>query len=234
MNIGWILLICALIILAFLAFRPQRRNDLTSMLANQDRASRLDELDTRLVRRTEVLDLLQAGQTIKAMKIYREDTGASLVDAKAAVERMAPAGPGLYSQNIPAGRVDMMDEGMLKAEVERLLMQRRTIQAIKLYREHTGLGLREARDAVTQIANAMQSGISSFAQRGELDTGAEQSVQAQQIVARPGDDVRSLLLEGKKISAIKLYREQTGLGLREAKDIVEQMERTLHLGMEQL
>lgn len=234
MNIGWILLICALIILAFLAFRPQRRNNLTGMLTNQDRSSRLDEFDTRLVRRTEVLDLLQAGKTIKAIKIYREDTGASLADAKAAVERMAPNGSVLYSQHIPAGRVDMIDEGTLKAEVERLLMQRRTIQAIKLYREQTGLGLREARDAVTQIANAMQSDISSFAQRGELDTEAVQPVQNQQMVASPGDDIRSLLLEGKKISAIKLYREQTGLGLREAKDTIEQMERTLHLGTEQI
>ncbi len=41
------------------------------------------------------------------------------------------------------------------------------------------------------------------------------------------DEIVSLIWEGKKINAIKLYREQTGVSLREAKEIVEQMEREL-------
>ena len=35
------------------------------------------------------------------------------------------------------------------------------------------------------------------------------------------DEVRSLKSNGKLIDAIKLYRENTGLGLKEAKDAVE-------------
>ncbi|MGO9115375.1 MAG: hypothetical protein ACLP9L_39690 [Thermoguttaceae bacterium] len=35
------------------------------------------------------------------------------------------------------------------------------------------------------------------------------------------DDIVSLLEEGRKILAIKLYRRQTGAGLKEAKDAVE-------------
>jgi len=34
-------------------------------------------------------------------------------------------------------------------------------------------------------------------------------------------ELRALLTEGRKIEAIKLYRERTGLGLQEAKDAVE-------------
>jgi hypothetical protein len=41
------------------------------------------------------------------------------------------------------------------------------------------------------------------------------------------EEVVTLILEGKMINAIKLYREQTGIGLREAKEAVEQMERDL-------
>jgi len=37
-------------------------------------------------------------------------------------------------------------------------------------------------------------------------------------------EVRSLLQRGKKIQAIKVYREGTGAGLKEAKDAVEAME----------
>ena len=35
------------------------------------------------------------------------------------------------------------------------------------------------------------------------------------------DQIRSLLLEGKKIEAIKIYREASGVGLKESKDAVE-------------
>lgn len=41
------------------------------------------------------------------------------------------------------------------------------------------------------------------------------------------DDVIGLLLDGKKIPAIKLYRQKNAVGLKEAKDAVEQMERDL-------
>ncbi|QOV36983.1 ribosomal protein L7/L12 [Streptomyces ferrugineus] len=37
------------------------------------------------------------------------------------------------------------------------------------------------------------------------------------------DEVVALLRDDKKIQAIKLYREITGVGLKEAKDAVEQM-----------
>lgn len=36
--------------------------------------------------------------------------------------------------------------------------------------------------------------------------------------------LRSLLFSGRKIEAIKLYREVTGIGLKEAKDAVEELE----------
>jgi ribosomal protein L7/L12 len=40
-------------------------------------------------------------------------------------------------------------------------------------------------------------------------------------------EIQDLLRRGNKIEAIKLYREQTGLGLKEAKDAVEAIERGL-------
>jgi len=41
------------------------------------------------------------------------------------------------------------------------------------------------------------------------------------------EQVRSLLLQGNKIEAIKIYREATGLGLKESKDAVELIESNL-------
>lgn len=36
-----------------------------------------------------------------------------------------------------------------------------------------------------------------------------------------GPDIQVLLASGKKIEAIKLYRERTGVGLKEAKDFID-------------
>jgi ribosomal protein L7/L12 len=91
-----------------------------------------------------------------------------------------------------------------KEELCRLIREGRKIDAIKLYREKTGVGLKEAKEAIEQL------------ERGDASEAGEQPT---------GDDLERQIVEllkaGKKISAIKLYREQTSLGLKEAKDAVE-------------
>jgi hypothetical protein len=43
-------------------------------------------------------------------------------------------------------------------------------------------------------------------------------------------DVSSLLAAGKKIEAIRVYRTATGVGLKEAKDAVDALEREINPG----
>ena len=50
--------------------------------------ARLAELDARLRRRDAVESALHRGNRIQAIKIYRDDTGAALGEAKAAVEAL--------------------------------------------------------------------------------------------------------------------------------------------------
>jgi ribosomal protein L7/L12 len=40
-------------------------------------------------------------------------------------------------------------------------------------------------------------------------------------------EIEDLLRRGKKIEAVKRYRERTGLGLKEAKDAVDEIERRI-------
>lgn len=40
---------------------------------------------------------------------------------------------------------------------------------------------------------------------------------------KPHDDLRALVQQGNTIEAIRLYRERTGVGLKEAKDFVESL-----------
>jgi ribosomal protein L7/L12 len=105
--------------------------------------------------------------------------------------------------------------GIDLAHVQQLVLAGKKIEAIKLVREQTGLGLKEAKDAVEAI------------ERGETP---ELTLRATAITHGVSgidlDQINELLLQNKKIEAIKLYREQTGLGLKEAKDAVEAIEAT--------
>lgn len=92
------------------------------------------------------------------------------------------------------------------ASPEQLLRAGRKIEAIKRYRELTGVGLREAKAAV----EALEAGRSvSLPPKSSLLRQVHDSEIEQQI--------RS----GHLLDAIKLYREKTGVGLKEAKDAVE-------------
>jgi len=91
----------------------------------------------------ELRELMAAGRKIEAIKRYRETTGAGLAEAKAALEALERGGP------LATGETPKSD---LEAEIVPLLEQCRKIEAIKLYRDRTGAGLKEAKDAVEAIA----------------------------------------------------------------------------------
>lgn len=103
------------------------------------------------------------------------------------------------------------DEANFETELRSLLANGRKIEAIKLYRERTGAGLAEAKEAVETME---QGGTLPAAESSELDLQRE---------------VISLLEQGKKIEAIKLYRQRTGLGLAEAKQAVETIAAERHI-----
>jgi ribosomal protein L7/L12 len=89
----------------------------------------------------------------------------------------------------------------------------RKIEAIKLYREATGAGLAEAKEAVELIEAGKPPKPGEPASLGD-----DQALQ----------EVSSLVRQGRKIEAIKRYREATGLGLKEAKDAVDALERRIN------
>jgi ribosomal protein L7/L12 len=59
------------------------------------------------------------------------------------------------------------------------------------------------------------------------ELGLAQKAEASLPVNNPGDslmaEVAALLRQNRKIEAIKVYREQTGVGLKEAKDVIDRM-----------
>ena len=96
-----------------------------------------DDLDQQVQR------LLEQGKKLEAVKLYMNRTGVSLKEAKDVVESMPRA------QNL-AERPEVA--GNMEAEILQLMGNSQKIQAIRLYREHTGARLVDAKKAVEDLA----------------------------------------------------------------------------------
>jgi large subunit ribosomal protein L7/L12 len=105
--------------------------------------------------------------------------------------RCQNCGADLPASTSPALRVD---DGLV-ARVRSLMEAGQKIEAIKLFRERTGAGLKKSKDAVEAIQRGQAPPASSLG-----DWTFE-------------DEVATLLEQGQKIEAIKRYRERTGRGL---------------------
>lgn len=98
-------------------------------------------------------------QLIHAIKLYRDATGASLAEAKAAVEEMA------YNESTkPPDGLMNYDNPILDGRLRSLLAKGRKVDAVKIYREEYRVGLKEAKNAVDRIEASMR-------QVGETSTG---------------------------------------------------------------
>lgn len=93
-------------------------------------------------------------------------------------------------------------------QIKGLLAKGQKVAAVKLYRELTGVGLKEAKDAVEAVEVGAPIKFPVPAQVGEPDAFLE-------------NRIKRLLSERKKIEAVKIYREAYNCGLKEAKDAVD-------------
>jgi len=98
-------------------------------------------------------------------------------------------------------------------EIRQLVAHGNKIQAIKRVRELTGLGLKEAKDYVDRLPAGSPLAYAAPQPAVSVpDAALEQ-------------EVRQLLMRSQKIQAVKRVRELTGLGLKESKDYVDDVER---------
>ena len=113
---------------------------------------------------SEIRNLIAQGETIRAIKLYREATGAGLVHAKSAIENLERTGSFDYiaftAETGPSESSDCVEE------VSRLMKLSQKIAAVKFYREQTGCGLKEAKDSVERIAS--EHGIADTSANGCL------------------------------------------------------------------
>lgn len=84
------------------------------------------------------------------------------------------------------------------------------IQAIKECRAMYGFGLKDAKDVVEKM---LRENSAEFLTSSDSEESDEKKI----------DEIKSLLKSGNKIEAIKQYRALYGVGLKDAKEAVENM-----------
>jgi ribosomal protein L7/L12 len=208
MQPEWIIAIASVLIVIFVGI-VQGRKQSRLMLSSE----RYTELNSLLVNEQAIRDQLFSGNKIRAIKLYREQTGVGLKEAKHAVEMMEREG-GMHAVASDPVQTYEKDDA-----IEHMLIAGQKINAIKYYRQRTGVGLKEAKDAIDRMALEMKIGQSQnsdpIEHQGQVDP----------------DQLQGLIRAGQKIKAIKYYRQATGVGLKEAKDAVEWLEAQMQQNM---
>lgn len=93
-------------------------------------------------------------------------------------------------------------------QIAELIEQGRKIEAIKMLREATGIGLAEAKAEIERLS-AEAAGQPAPAELHSLDTKGLP------------EDVLALARAGQKLEAIKVLRQRTSLNLKESKEQIE-------------
>ncbi len=105
-----------------------------------------------------ITELIREGKKIEAIKLLRETTGLDLKQAKEEVDRLSTEAAGQWSSSTTSIPEPPSRSAEVSNEVEALASQGQKIAAIKLLREQTGMGLKEAKAAVERATGSGKSG----------------------------------------------------------------------------
>lgn len=135
--------------------------------------------------------------------------------------------PGFSTEPIPG--YDLPEQTVLAIRL--LAANKQSIEAIKLFREKTGVGLKEAKDAIDGLENSSYAAdpaagnasriISQKPMSGALDST---TIPGYTLDSNTVDAILSALAKNQKIAAIKILREATNSGLKEAKDAIDSLD----------
>lgn len=145
----------------------------------------------------EVRALVERGETIAAVRLYHERHGGTLIDARAAIEAVRWS-----ITQLRGGAL-----GELERELDEMLRRGDRLAAIRRYREATGSSLKAATEAIAGRATP-QAAAEARPDGAVVDAGLQPALDR-------------LIREGRKLEAVKLLRERTGLTLRGCKEVID-------------
>jgi ribosomal protein L7/L12 len=231
-----------------------------------------EENTTKVFSKNELNKLLISGQKIQAIKMIREFSGAGLKEAKDFVDYFDTTGQSweLAAKNFPSivkilenssdstlcednkteiNETEINDSYSevfhqnQRKQIEAYIKAGQKIMAIKLFREVSGAGLKEAKDFVEYLSDVNLSwslALEKFnyifmktpvpvltedeiGEIQEVSIGwAKLNSKYQQLFSyKQRKNIEELIKNNQNIESIKEVRTITGLGLKEAKDIIE-------------
>ncbi len=169
-----------------------------------------------------MFELLREGRKIEAIKVYREETGLDLWKSKEEVDAL---------ELVLANQPKNPPRPELKAEpfhdrVTEALRAGQKLEAIRIYREETDLDLGECKEAVDALDDQLRASEEVDALDRQIRAGVSNP---SPLSEQEGESLEDRILEqlrvGRKIEAIRIYRKETGTGLKEAKEAVDAMQR---------
>jgi ribosomal protein L7/L12 len=92
-------------------------------------------------------------------------------------------------------------------EIAALIRQGRKVEAIKLLRESTGVDLTRAKEEIDRLSKAL----------------SERDLHETESAVGMSEEVRDLARRGERMQAVTLHREQAGLGMKEAREQVDEV-----------
>ncbi|PCE15113.1 hypothetical protein AUC47_15135 [Microbacterium sp. SZ1] len=133
-----------------------------------------------------------------------------------AMRPRVPVAPGSAAGR-PGAAVSLPPDAV--TEIDRLVAAEQKIQAIKVYRDHTDVSLREAKGAIDRwvVGSAPATTAIRVPRPSPTDAAALRS----SLPASVASDIDRLVATEQPIAAIKLLREHSGLGLKDSKDAID-------------
>jgi ribosomal protein L7/L12 len=118
-----------------------------------------------------------------------------------------------------------LDPKQHKATLMQLIAKKRTIEAIKYIRTHTGLGLKESKNLYDRILadNNFADEYLFDNSEGYSEITGKKPYSETQLEALE-TELASLLKSGKKFEAIKYLKEKMNIGLKETKTLIDELE----------
>ena len=112
------------------------------------------------------------------------------------------------------------------ANIQHNLANRNKIGAIKAMRRATNLGLKDAKELVEALERTSIDGLVQSSDQPPMpisDTPSPSGLSPDVV-----SEIQQCLAKGNNIQAIKILRQATGMGLKDAKDMVDAMQRGMH------
>lgn len=184
----------------------ERESPITPEMTTVQAQAAIDQITAEAAQHfvDQLTDLVTAGNLLEAIKRYREKTGGGLVESKIAVEALrTEAGRQSMLERLLQGKGtgeqgQVLTDSEAVEEIKRLLRAGNKIEAIKIYRQRTEAGLKEAKEAVERLEVSLNlQSLPRIADNGAEFTPLQR-------------ELRALLAAGRKPEAVERLGSAAG------------------------